>query len=56
MTGREDAAMTKSATEALTGRVLRRWARGIVPLIGIGFATIDSQRTIREIARLPTRD
>jgi hypothetical protein len=56
MTGREDVAMTKSATEALTGRVLRRWARGIVPLIGIGFATIDSQRTIREIARLPTRD
>ena len=55
MTGREDIMVTRAATQALTSRVLRRWARGIVPFIGIGLATADAQKTIREIARMPIR-
>lgn len=44
---------TKAATNPLTRRMLRRWARGIVPFVGIGYASWDAQRTIRAIARMP---
>ena len=55
MTGHDDVVITRAATQALTGRVLRRWARGIVPIVGIGFATVDAQKTIRAIAAMPFR-
>jgi hypothetical protein len=55
MTGRDDVVVSKAATQALTRRVLRRWARGIVPLVGIGWASFDAQKTIRAIAAMPIR-
>ncbi len=53
MTGRDDVKVTKLAAKALTRRMLRRWARGIVPFVGIGYASWDAQKTIRTIARMP---
>jgi len=53
MTGREDVRVTKFAAKALTRRMLRRWSRGIVPFVGIGYASWDAQKTIRAIARMP---
>ncbi len=44
---------TKAATNPLTRRMLRRWARGVVPFVGIGYASWDAQRTIRAIERMP---
>jgi len=52
MTGREDVRVTKLAAKALSRRMLRRWSRGIVPFVGIGYATWDAQKTIRAIARM----
>jgi len=52
MTGREDVRVTKLAAKALTRRMLRRWSRGVVPFVGIGYATWDAQKTIRAIARM----
>jgi hypothetical protein len=53
MTGREDVRVTKIAAKALTRRMLRRWSRGVVPFVGVGYATWDAQKTIRAIARMP---
>ncbi len=53
MTGREDVRVTKLAAKALTRRMLRRWSRGVVPLVGIGYASWDAHKTIRAIARMP---
>jgi hypothetical protein len=53
MTGRDDVNVSKLAAKALTRRMLRRWSRGVVPLIGIGYVTWDAQKTIRAIARMP---
>jgi hypothetical protein len=53
MTGREDLRVTKLAAKALTRRMLRRWSRGVVPLVGIGYASWDAQKTIRAISRMP---
>ncbi len=53
MTGREDVRVSKLAAKALTRRMLRRWSRGVVPFVGIGYATWDAQKTIRAIARMP---
>jgi hypothetical protein len=53
MTGRDDVQLTKFAAQTLTRRMLRRWSRGLVPFVGIGYASWDAQKTIREIARMP---
>jgi hypothetical protein len=53
MTGRQDVKVTKLAAKALTRRMLRRWSRGVVPFVGIGYASWDAQKTIRAIARMP---
>lgn len=53
MTGRQDVKITKLAAKALTRRMLRRWSRGVVPFVGIGYASWDAQKTIRTIARMP---
>jgi hypothetical protein len=53
MTGREDVRVTKLAAKALTRRMLRRWSRGVVPLVGIGYAGWDAHKTIRAISRMP---
>jgi hypothetical protein len=53
MTGRDDVRITKIAAKALTRRMLRRWARSIVPIVGISYATWDARKTIKEIARMP---
>jgi hypothetical protein len=53
MTGRDDVQLTKLAAQALTRRMLRRWSRGLVPFVGIGYASWDAQKTMREIARMP---
>jgi hypothetical protein len=52
MTGRDDVKLTKAAAQMMTRRMLRRWSRGVVPFVGIGYATWDAQRTISEIARM----
>jgi hypothetical protein len=44
---------TKAAANPLTRRMMRRWVRGVVPFVGIGYASWDAQRTVRAIARLP---
>ena len=44
--------MSPAAGAQLLGRrMLRRWVRGIVPVVGIGYASWDAQRTVREISR-----
>jgi hypothetical protein len=53
MTGREDVRVTKIVAKALTRRIVRRWSRGVVPFVGIGYASWDAQKTIRAIARMP---
>ena len=53
MTGRADARITKVGAQMLTRRALRRWSRGLVPLVGIGYASWDARKTIRTIARMP---
>jgi len=53
MTGRDDATLTPAATNSLTRRMMRRWGRGMVPFVGIGYASWDAQRTVRAIARMP---
>jgi len=53
MTGRDDATLTHAATNSLTKRMMRRWGRGMVPFVGIGYASWDAQRTVRAIARMP---
>jgi hypothetical protein len=53
MTGRDDVRITKVAAKALTRRMLRRWARGIVPIVGISYASWDARKTVKEIARMP---
>ena len=53
MTGRDGAAFPRGAANPLTRRMLRRWARGVVPFVGVGYASWDAQRTIRTIARMP---
>jgi hypothetical protein len=58
MTGRTETTspatnLTRAAANPLTRRMLRRWARGIVPFVGIGYASWDARRTIRTITRMP---
>jgi hypothetical protein len=53
MTGREDVRLTKLAAKALTRRMFRRWSRGVVPFIGMGYATWDAQKTMSAIIRMP---
>jgi hypothetical protein len=53
MTGRAGVTFTKSAAQALSRRTLRRWSRGVVPVVGMGYASWDARRTITEIARMP---
>lgn len=55
MTGRADAKFTKFAAQAMARRMLRRWARGIVPLVGIGWATWDARKTMLAIDAMPVR-
>jgi hypothetical protein len=55
MTGRADAKFTKFAAQAMARRMLRRWARGVVPLVGIGWATWDARKTMLAIDGLPIR-
>jgi hypothetical protein len=53
MTGRDDATFTKAATKSMSRRMLRRWGRSIVPFVGIGFSSLDAQKTVRAITRMP---
>jgi hypothetical protein len=53
MTGREDASLSKAAMQSLTRRMLRRWSRGVVPFVGVGYSAWDARKTIRAITRLP---
>jgi hypothetical protein len=53
MTGREDVRLTKIAAKALTRRMFRRWSRGVVPFVGMGYATWDAQKTMSAIIRMP---
>ncbi len=53
MTGRDDVKFTKSAAQALSRRTMRRWSRGVVPFVGIGYASWDARKTITQIARMP---
>jgi hypothetical protein len=55
MTGRADVKFTKFAAQALARRMLRRWARGIVPIVGIGWATWDARKTMLAIDAMPVR-
>lgn len=55
MTGRADAKFTKFAAKGLARRMLRRWARGVVPLVGIGWATWDARKTMLAIDAMPVR-
>ena len=51
--GHSDASFSKAVSNPLTRRMLRRWTRGIVPFLGIGYASWDARRTIMSIARMP---
>ena len=42
-----------AAAQLLGRRIMRRWVRGIVPVVGIGYASWDAQRTVREISSMP---
>ena len=53
MTGRAEVRISKVGAQMLTRRMLRRWSRGVVPLVGIGYASWDARRTIQTIARMP---
>lgn len=55
MTGRADVKYTKFAAKALARRMVRRWARGIVPIVGIGWATWDARKTMLAIDAMPVR-
>ncbi len=51
--GHSDVGFGKAVSNPLTRRMLRRWTRGIVPFVGIGYASWDARRTIMSIARMP---
>ena len=53
MSGRDEASMSPVVAQLMSRRMLRRWVRGVVPVVGIGYASWDAQRTVREISRLP---
>lgn len=53
MTGRDDATFTNTAARSMSRRITRRWARGVIPFVGVGYSSIDAQKTIRTIARMP---
>jgi len=55
MTGRDDVRLTKLAAQTLARRMLHRWSRGVVPIVGMGWAAWDAQKTMREIERMPVR-
>lgn len=46
-------ALAKRAVDSAAGRFSTRWAIGAVPVLGIGYASFDSARTIRRVLRLP---
>jgi hypothetical protein len=50
-TGR--AAMTKRMINGATSRLTKRWVVGAVPVFGIGYAAVDSARTVRRVLRMP---
>jgi hypothetical protein len=50
-TGR--AAMTKRVINGATSRLTKRWVVGAVPVFGIGYAAIDSAKTVRRVLRMP---
>jgi len=52
MTGRAAAKISRTAAQQTAGRMTRRWAKGVVPVVGIGYAGWDAQRTVAEIARM----
>jgi hypothetical protein len=53
MTGRAEVKFTRSAAQALSRRTMRRWSRGVVPIVGMGYSSWDARKTITEIARMP---
>jgi hypothetical protein len=55
MTGRAEVRLTKMAAQALARRMLRRWARAIVPIVGISWAAWDARKTIVAISNMPIR-
>jgi len=52
MTGHNDTSVASSAAKSISRRLLRRWARGVVPFVGIGYASWDAQKTIRSVATM----
>lgn len=46
-------AVTKAIVKAIAARVLARWGRSFVPLVGIAYSSWDAQRTIDAIRSLP---
>jgi hypothetical protein len=52
MTGRDDVKLSRSGAQMMSRRVLRRSSRGVVPFVGVGYASWDAQRTISAIARM----
>jgi hypothetical protein len=55
MTGHADVRITKLAAQALARRMLRRWARAIVPVVGVSWAAWDARKTVAAISRMPIR-
>jgi hypothetical protein len=53
MTGRDDATYTGTAARTVARRFVKRWGRGIVPFVGVGYASLDARQTIRTLAAMP---
>ena len=45
--------IAKRVVDGAAGRLTTRWAMGLVPVVGIGYAAFDSARTVQRILRVP---
>jgi hypothetical protein len=47
--------VTKRVVKTIVARVLSRWAKSLVPLVGIAYSSWDAQRTVDAIRTIPIR-
>lgn len=45
--------VTKRVVKTIVARVLSRWAKSLVPLVGVAYSAWDSQRTVDAMLELP---
>ena len=46
-------AMAKRVLDGAAGRLTKRWVVGAVPIVGIGYAALDSARSVQRVLRMP---